>query len=155
MADNVAFIFADASRLLRKRFDLAARGRGATGAQWRVLLTLSRNPGINQAALADILDVEPITTCRMVDRLEQAELVERRRDPRDRRAWQVFLTDKALPVIEELRALGDMVVREAMVDLSAEEIETLSDLLSRIRGAASTPPQSEGQPSKISGTAHG
>ena len=88
----------------------------------------------------------------MVDRLEQARLVERRRDPRDRRAWTIFLTDKALPVVEQLRAVGETVVSDALVDLSAEEVEKLTDLWSRVR-ATLTP--SEKSPPRLSGTAHG
>ena len=71
---------------------------------------LSRNEGINQGGLAELLEVEPITLCRMVDRLEEAGLVERRRDPADRRAWQLFLTDKSRPLLDELRAIADELI---------------------------------------------
>jgi DNA-binding MarR family transcriptional regulator len=107
MSDSLGFLISDVSRLMRRRFDERARLIGVTRAQWRTLTTLSRHEGINQGGLADLLEVEPITLCRMIDRLEEAGLVERRRDPADRRAWLIFLTDKAKPIIAELRTLAD------------------------------------------------
>ena len=97
MTDTLGFLIADVSRLIRRRFDERARLIGATRAQWRTLVVLSRHEGINQGGLAELLEVEPITLCRMIDRLEEAGLVERRRDPGDRRAWRIYLTDKARP----------------------------------------------------------
>src|SRR3546814_16979476 len=89
---------------MRRRFDEMSRDTGITSPQWRVLVSVHCNPGINQGTLADMLVVEPITTCRMVDRLEQAGLVERRHDPNDRRAWRIFFPDAAMPLIEGIRA---------------------------------------------------
>ena len=134
MEQNLAFLCSDVTRLFRKRFAEAARDVGGTGAQWRVLLALQKFPGINQGALAERLDVEPISACRMIDRLEQAGLVERRRDPSDRRVWQIFLTDAADPVVEELRAVGGTMLEQATSALSAEEVEHLCSYLSRVRG---------------------
>jgi DNA-binding MarR family transcriptional regulator len=107
MSDSLGFLISDVSRLMRRRFDERARLIGVTRAQWRTLTTLSRHEGINQGAIADLLEVEPITLCRMIDRLEEAGLVERRRDPGDRRAWLIFLTDKAKPIIAELHTLAN------------------------------------------------
>jgi len=112
MNDSMAFLISDVSRLMRRRFDERARQIGVTRAQWRTLGTLSRHEGINQGGLAELLEVEPITLCRMVDRLEEAALVERRRDPGDRRAWQIFLTPKALPLLDQLRGLADGLIVE-------------------------------------------
>lgn len=112
--DTFGFLLSDAARLLRRRFDLAARAHGVSRAQWQVLFALSRNEGINQAGLADYLEVETITLCRMIDRLQEAGLVERRADPADRRAWRLFLTPVALPLFDELRAIGTKVVAEAL-----------------------------------------
>ena len=107
MSDSLGFLISDVSRLMRRRFDERARLIGVTRAQWRTLTTLSRHEGINQGGLAELLEVEPITLCRMIDRLEEAGLVERRRDPGDRRAWLIFLTDKAKPIIAELHTLAN------------------------------------------------
>src|SRR5258706_15552124 len=103
MSESLGFLISDVSRLMRRRFDERARLIGVTRAQWRTLVTLSRHEGINQGGLADLLEVEPITLCRMVDRLEEAGLVERRRDPADRRAWQIFPPPQALPPLHQLR----------------------------------------------------
>ena len=84
MKDSIGFLISDVSRLLRRRFDERARLIGVTRPQWRALTALSRQEGMQQGALAELLEVEPITLCRMVDRLEEAGLVERRRDPADR-----------------------------------------------------------------------
>jgi hypothetical protein len=81
MSDSIGFLISDVSRLMRRRFDERARTIGVTRPQWRALTALSRHEGINQGQLADLLEVEPITLCRMVDRLEDAGHVERRRDP--------------------------------------------------------------------------
>ena len=73
--ENIGFLISDVSRLMRKRFDERARSVGATRAQWKTLVTLARHEGINQGGLADLLEVEPITLCRMIDRLEEACMV--------------------------------------------------------------------------------
>src|SRR3954469_10310566 len=103
MDDNIGLALKEVTQLMRRRFDERARAKGATRAQWLALKMISHSEGINQGRLADFLEVEPITACRMIDRLEEAGMVERRRDPSDRRAWQLFLTEKSRPVIDDLR----------------------------------------------------
>ena len=105
--DSTGFLITDVSRLLRRSFDERARQIGVTRAQWRALTALRRHEGINQSGLADLIEVEPITLCRMVDRLEEAGHVERRRDPGDRRAWRIFLTDKSRPLLDRLGTIAD------------------------------------------------
>ncbi|UVO52254.1 MarR family transcriptional regulator [Sphingomonas sp. SUN019] len=133
MSDSFGFLLSDVSRLMRRRFDERARTIGATRAQWRALTSISRNEGINQGGLADLLEVEPITLCRMVDRLEEAGLVERRRDPNDRRAWQLFLLPKSHPILESLRGMADELFVGALDGLSSRDQAHLSASLSRIR----------------------
>ncbi|HEX6012301.1 MAG TPA: MarR family transcriptional regulator, partial [Geminicoccaceae bacterium] len=94
-APTLGFLLSDAARLFRRRFDQKARPFGLTRAQWQVLARLARHEGINQAGLADLLDLEPITLCRQIDRMEEGGWVTRRPDPGDRRARLLFLTDKA------------------------------------------------------------
>ena len=100
-------VISDVSRLLRRSFDARARKIGVTRPQWQVLTTLARNEGVNQGRLAELLDVEPITVCRMVDRLQDSDLVERRADPADRRSWRLFLTEQARGLLSELRPLAE------------------------------------------------
>src|SRR6476659_5939274 len=87
---------------LRRAFDRRAGSLGVTRAQWRVLARLSRTPGLRQIELADQLDMEAITLCRIVDRLAEAGLVERQPDPADRRAWKLMLTTKSKPLVRKL-----------------------------------------------------
>lgn len=140
MSDSLGFLISDVSRLMRRRFDERARQVGATRAQWRTLTTLSRNEGINQGALADLLEVEPITLCRMIDRLEESDLVERRRDPADRRAWQLFLTDKSKPILEELRGLADDLFDQMLVGMDEPAREALVGSLELMRANLGTLP---------------
>jgi len=133
MSDSLGFLISDVSRLMRRRFDERARLIGVTRAQWRTLTTLSRNEGINQGGLADLLEVEPITLCRMIDRLEEAGLVERRRDPADRRAWLIFLTTKAHPLLAQLRGLADGMIEDALQGLDDERRAALMEMLGVIR----------------------
>lgn len=135
MEPNFAFLCNDIARMFRKRFDEAAREVRivGTGAQWRVLLILKHRPGINQGQLAEVMDVEPITACRMVDRLEQAGLIERRRDPEDRRAWKLFLTDEALPVITEMREIGQRITKTALARLSDDDVNRVMGILTTVR----------------------
>ena len=130
---SLGFLLGDSSRLLRKRFDRLARSFGMTRAQWRVIAVLQRDEGINQTAMADIMEIEPITLGRHIDRLEEAGWVERRPDPDDRRAWRIFLTDKVQPVLEEMENIAIEVRNDAMVDFSSMERERFIDDLIRVK----------------------
>ena len=133
MKNNIAFLTSDVSRLLRKRFDVVSRRFGVTGPQWRMLVALRRTPGINQGTLAQWLEVEAITAGRMIDRLEKVELVERRADPNDRRAWRLFLTEAADPLLDELFGCADEVFDEALQGFAEAEHAQLLALLERVR----------------------
>ena len=133
MAENLGFLLSDTARLLRRRFDERARSSGASVAQWRVLKTLHRHPGLNQGQLAEHLEVEPITACRMIDRLEESGLVERRRDPADRRAWRIHLTEKASPMLDDLQELAGIFMEETLQGLSPAAREQLAGTLEAIR----------------------
>lgn len=144
MQDNVAFLASDIGRLFRKRFEASATVRDArgplTGPQMRLLGVISRNPGASQIVLANLLDVEPITAARMLDRLQQAGLVERRPDPADRRAWRLHLTPHAEPVLVAARARVEVMVDAALETFSVEERSTLEVLLTRLRENLSADP---------------
>jgi DNA-binding MarR family transcriptional regulator len=123
----------DIARRSRYWFDARARSAGSTRAQWRVLFNLARVDGPSQSELADMLDVERITLCRMVDRLAEAGMVERRADPSDRRVWRLHLTERAAPVIDELGTIADEMEDKMLQSLSAAERKTLTDLLIKVR----------------------
>lgn len=131
--DNLGSMIADVSHLMRRVFDERARGIGLSRPQWRVLTMLKRHEGINQGGLAELIEVEPITLCRMVDRLQEADLVERRADPADRRAWRLHLTDKARDILEEMRPLAFGMFDDAMAGLDGQERAELFRMLETIR----------------------
>ena len=140
--ESLGFLMNDIARLQRRRFDSYARTLGVTRAQWQVMFGLSRNEGINQAGLAERLEIENITLCRIIDRLQEAGLVERRADPNDRRAWRLYLTAKAQPVMAKLKAIADQVQSEVLYGLSATEQTQLIELLTRVRvNAVGRPPE--------------
>lgn len=116
---TLGFLVHDVARLLRKRLEQRARaaGIGLSRAQWQVLAFIARCEGIHQAGLAALLDIEPITLVRLLDRLEAMGLVERRLDPKDRRQRNLYLTDRAAPELERIRALGTEVREEALAGL--------------------------------------
>lgn len=133
MDGNFAYEVAKTANALRRAFDRRAAEVGVTRAQWRVLAWLGREDGIRQVDLADGLDVEPITLCRMIDRLAEAGLVERRRDEGDRRAWRIHLTPAAGPVIEHLRGLAAEFLEEALEGVSETDQARVRSVLARVR----------------------
>lgn len=130
---NIGFLIGDASRLLRRIFNERVTHLGLTQAQWRALVHLSRNEGLNQVSLADLLDVQPITVARLIDRLVSADLVERRPDPNDRRAQRLFLTPKAQPVLDQIWEVADEAYDVILRGLSDADRDMLIGLLTRVR----------------------
>jgi MarR family transcriptional regulator for hemolysin len=130
---SFGFLLHDIARLMRKRFDQRARNLNLTRAQWQVLAHLARHEGINQAGLAEILEIEPITLGRLIDRMAESGWVERRPHPSDRRARQLYLTSQAEPVFARMRALGDETREEALAGLSQDDRDRLTATLINIR----------------------
>ena len=130
--EHIGYLLADNSRLARREFDREVREAGVTGPQARLLLTLHRVPGENQGFYADRLEVEPITLCRMVDRLQEAGLVERRLDPGDRRARQLHLTARSRDMIEKLQARLDRMLETMLSGLDTGERHELARMLEMI-----------------------
>ncbi len=132
MKSSVAFLLHDTARLLRARFDMRARGVGVTRQQYRVLMLLARDDGPTQTEMADLLDVERITLCRMIDRLAEAGLVERRSDPGDRRVWRLHLLPAAHDIVQRLAAVWASVEAEAE-SIIGEDTNRLREDLLRLR----------------------
>ncbi len=130
---SLGFLIGDVSRLLRLRLDQRARALDLTRAQWRVLAQLRRREGINQRALADILEIENITLTRHIDRLELKGLVERRPDPKDRRAHTLHLKPKTKSVLGKMRTLSEQTREEALEGINAKDAEQLIDTLLKIK----------------------
>ena len=135
--ETLPFEIGETAHALRKAFDRRACGLGVTRAQWKVLFRLSRQPGMRQIELADLLDIEAITLSRIVDRLEESGLVERVADPADRRAWRLHVTAQAQPLVAKLRVLADEMITEAFAGIDPKDIEITRQVLGRVRENAS------------------
>ena len=146
MDENIGTMLAQVSRLLRRSFDERARTIGVTLPQSQVLALLHRHQGINQGGLAELLEVEPITAGRMIDRLQEAELVERRADPGDRRAWRLYLTARGQELLDQLRPLGQEAIQSALDGIAESERDQLMDMLERIRTNLSRKPALKAEP---------
>jgi DNA-binding MarR family transcriptional regulator len=131
--EDFLFEINETARAVRRAFDQRSAEVGVTRPQWRVLARLKREPGLRQVELAERLDMEPITLCRIVDRLEEAHLVERKPDPSDRRAWRLELTPEAGPLVKRLRALANDLAGEATDGIEEEELDVIRKKLGAIR----------------------
>ena len=132
-APTLGFLLHEVARLLRRRFEQNARGFGLTRSQWHVLAYLAKNEGINQNGLADLLEVEPITLCRIVDKLQALGLVERHPDPSDRRVWLLHLTPAARPKLTQLGKLGEVTRGEALAGVPEADTERLLKTLQTLK----------------------
>ena len=130
---TLGFLLHDVARFLRRRFEQNARDLGLTRSQWQGLAHLAEREGIHQGALADILEIEPITLVRILDRLEAAGFVERRIHARDRRVRLLFLTDKARPVLSRMREIGAVTRAEALDGVSERDRERLIGILTTMK----------------------
>lgn len=130
---SLPYLLSDSARLLRRAFDARVRTLGMTSPQARLLLILSVNEGENQGFYAERLEVEPISLTRMIDRMEEAGLIERRRDPADRRAWRLHLTERSRQLIDEARLCLADLEDEMLAGITAPQREALADILETIR----------------------
>jgi MarR family transcriptional regulator for hemolysin len=132
---TLGFLLQDASRLMRRRFILRAREASLpfNQSETSVLQHIAFEEGINQANLATQLDIEPITLVRLLDRLQDAGLIERRSHPTDRRSWTLWLTEAAHPMLDRIATIRLAVREEALAGLSAAAAQQLVDALVRIR----------------------
>ncbi len=115
----------DVARLMRTYADYKAAQFGMTRAQWAVLARVSRAEGLHQSELAEVLDLQPITLTRLLDKLCDSGLIERRPHPTDRRAKQLFLTPAARPLLDQLSALGEETMAGATEGIRDEGIEQM------------------------------
>ena len=133
----------ESSRLLRNYIDQRAKRRGTTRAQWIVLFRLRQQEGLSQVDLAEVLELQPISLVRLLDRLVDHGLLERRSDPKDRRANRLFLTASGRQLVDELDSLRDAIANDVLQDVPASAIETslktLRDIKERIKGIAEQP----------------
>lgn len=128
--NSFGFILSDISRLARKEFDRRVRDLGLTRAQWLFLVHLARRPGCTQSGLAESLQLEKITVSRQAERLLRAGWIERRDRRDDARAYHLYVSRKAEPLIERLAAVGEKLRAEYMRGLpGARRNALVADLL--------------------------
>jgi MarR family transcriptional regulator, transcriptional regulator for hemolysin len=123
----------ESSRLLRNYIDHRAKSRGTTRAQWIVLFRLREQEGLSQVDLADVLELQPISLVRLLDRLVEHGLLERRHDPKDRRANRLFLTASGKQLVDDLDSLRDGIADDVTKNVPLEAIETSLGALREIK----------------------
>lgn len=123
--DRLGFLVHDSARLLRKRFEVKGAAYGLSAAQWRLLVRLVKEEGVAQARLAELLEIEPISVSRLLDRMEEGGWVERRPDSRDRRVRMIFPTDKSREAFAAIKGVAGEVYDVALAGLSEDEKHTL------------------------------
>jgi DNA-binding MarR family transcriptional regulator len=123
----------ESSRLLRNHIDHRAKQRGTTRAQWIVLFRLRQNEGLSQVDLAEVLELQPISLVRLLDRLVEHGLLERRHDPKDRRANRLFLTAKGRKLVDELDSLRDAIATDVFQHVSDKALQTTLDTLRDVK----------------------
>jgi DNA-binding MarR family transcriptional regulator len=137
---ELEFLVRDVARLMRRRFEQCGQelGLSLTRAQCFVLVHIGREPGVRQSRLAQLMDIEPIALVRLIDRLEAETLVERRLDPRDRRVWRLYLTEKAAPTLERICRASAAVTARALANLGEPEHGALMATLRQLKAGLSS-----------------
>lgn len=123
--DRLGFLIHDVQRLMRKRFEARASGLGLSSAQWRLMVRVAKEEGITQARLAELLEIEPISVSRLVDRMEEGGWIERRSDAADRRVRMIFPTAKASEAYAEVKSLAGEVYEVSLTGVSPEDRRVL------------------------------
>ena len=130
---TLAFLIHDATRLIRRDFRRRVAKLGLTTLQWRALAQLEWNEGQSQAALAEVLEVQPISLARVIDKLEAAGWVERRRDVNDRRVLRIHLSTRAEPILAEMHRHAAATMDRALVGIGAEERDRMIAALTAMK----------------------
>lgn len=130
---DLMFLLHDVARLIRVDADKRARAHGMTRAQWAILIWLDRQPGLSQKELSEILDVEPITVARLIDRLESRGMVERRPDPKDRRIWRLHLCSPAFGMLGEIDRQREAMRAYVTAGLDDATIDTMTEALLKMK----------------------
>jgi MarR family transcriptional regulator for hemolysin len=130
--DRLGFLIHDAQRLLRKRFEMRGADYGLSAAQWRLLVRVVKDEGVPQARLAEILEIEPISVSRLLDRMETGGWISRQQDANDRRVRMIFPTDKSRSAFVAIKSVAGDVYEEAVSGLTGEQRRMLIGGLARI-----------------------
>ena len=131
--ESLGFLIGDVFRLMRRAFGERLQGSSLTLAQARTLVHLARNEGMRQVDLADLMEVRPITLARLIDQLVADGLVQRRRDPDDRRAWRLFLEPAAAPHLAAIDTVSTAISNEALQRMDVHQATAAVEALRRMR----------------------
>jgi len=130
---EIAFTIMDVARMLKTYADQRARQFGISRAQWAVLIRIERTEGLKQSELAELLDLQPISLTRLLDRLADNGLIERRADPNDRRANRLYLKPAAKPLLGRLTELGADMMETVLQGLDAKSIDRMLSELGMLK----------------------
>nr|WP_048649248.1 MarR family transcriptional regulator [Nitratireductor soli] len=141
--EKLGFLIHDVARLMRKRLQERGSEYGLSAAQWRLLFQLLKDEGVPQARLAGLLEIEPISVSRLIDRMAEAGWVERRIARTDRRVRMVFATPRARAAYGAIKEIGGAVYEDALAGMSDDErlalVGALQKMADNLGGAAATP----------------
>ena len=127
------FLLADTARLLRKLIDRRLQPFGLTRAQWAILAMLASRDGLSQSELADELEIDKSTVGRLIDHIEADGWIERRPMPADRRLWIVHLTERAKPMIGQVKEVILVTRADMLRGLTDEQQRQLGDSLAFVK----------------------
>jgi len=130
---NFLFTLGELQRLVRAYADKEAARFGMTRAQWAVLAKVERFEGMKQSELAEQMEMQPITLTRLIDKLAEAGLIERRGDDTDRRVNRLYLTKAARPLLAKLAVLRAELTDTALHGIAPAEAERLMTHLEAIK----------------------
>lgn len=131
--DSLGFVLSDVARHLRRHFNRKVQDLGLTQAQWQVLFYVARHEGCRQIQVAEALDMQPISVARIIDRMQAAGWIERQSDPDDRRAFNLYLCEKAAPILQQMKKMGLEIRALAVQGIAPAEQEKLLQMLLTMR----------------------
>jgi len=120
------------ARQLWQRFDQSVERDGLTRAKWTLIAAVARNPGATQRAIAETLEVRDVTAGQLIDRLCADGYLERRENPTDRRAYCLYTTPAAQPVLKRLGEVAKIHEEQTFAGFSDEDLARLESLLDAI-----------------------
>ncbi|MHB1057332.1 MAG: MarR family winged helix-turn-helix transcriptional regulator [Rhodanobacter sp.] len=130
---SFGYLLSDVTLLFRKHFDRRAVKFGLTRAQWRATKVLYHREGLRQTELAEFLEMEPIAVGRVIDRLQAAGFVERRPDPKDRRAWRLYVTEQARVIVGDMEIIARDLRKDVTRGIGYDELQQALAVIGRIK----------------------
>ena len=130
---NFLFTLGELQRLVRLYADKQAARYGITRAQWAVLAKVERTEGLKQTELAELMEMQPITLTRLIDKLCDNGWIERRGDETDRRVNRLYLRKAARPLLGKLSGLRSELTATALEGINPADAHRLLTQLEAIK----------------------